>query len=130
MMRVALIAALVAVVILGVYIQPQFDRPTAEIKPSDQQITKCITKDGETIYGNVTTNKNCKSIEIVETAKTNIISLNDDIPSDSSTFRCDGREHCSQMGSCAEAQFFQSNCPNTKMDGDRDGVPCESQWCN
>lgn len=45
------------------------------------------------------------------------------------TFRCDGRQHCSQMRSCEEATFFLRHCPNTKMDGDRDGVPCESQWC-
>ncbi|MFM7877860.1 MAG: excalibur calcium-binding domain-containing protein, partial [Microcystis panniformis] len=44
-------------------------------------------------------------------------------------FRCDGRTHCSQMTSCAEATFFLRNCPNVKMDGDGDGVPCESQWC-
>lgn len=44
-------------------------------------------------------------------------------------FECDGRTHCSQMTSCAEAIYFLKNCPNTKMDGDGDGVPCESQWC-
>ena len=42
---------------------------------------------------------------------------------------CDGREYCSQMTSCEEAIFFINNCPNTKMDGDGDGVPCEKQWC-
>lgn len=44
-------------------------------------------------------------------------------------FRCDGRTHCSQMTSCEEATFFLRNCPDTKMDGNRDGVPCERQWC-
>jgi cold shock CspA family protein len=43
---------------------------------------------------------------------------------------CDGRTMCSQMTSCAEAKFFINNCPGTQMDGDGDGVPCESQWCN
>jgi len=43
--------------------------------------------------------------------------------------RCDGRERCPQMHSCEEATWFVRNCPNTKMDGDNDGVPCESQWC-
>ena len=32
----------------------------------------------------------------------------------------------SQMTSKDEAIFFINNCPNTKMDGDRDGKPCES----
>jgi negative regulator of sigma E activity len=45
-------------------------------------------------------------------------------------FTCDGRTHCSQMRSCAEATFFLQNCPNTQMDGNNDGEPCEQQWCN
>lgn len=44
-------------------------------------------------------------------------------------FRCDGRTTCSQMTSCAEATWFINNCPGTTMDGNRDGVPCEQQWC-
>lgn len=47
-----------------------------------------------------------------------------------SSFSCDGRTHCSQMTSCAEATYFTNYCPNTKMDGNHDGVPCEQQWCN
>jgi len=45
-------------------------------------------------------------------------------------FSCDGRQHCSQMNSRAEAVYFLRNCPNTKMDGDYDGIPCEndSRW--
>ncbi|MGV8991768.1 MAG: cold shock domain-containing protein [Thiobacillus sp.] len=42
-----------------------------------------------------------------------------------SSFHCDGRQHCSQMGSRAEAEYFLRNCPDTKMDGDADGIPCE-----
>ncbi|RVU32890.1 cold shock domain-containing protein [Neptunomonas marina] len=41
-------------------------------------------------------------------------------------FSCDGRQHCSQMTSRAEAEFFLRNCPNPKMDGDGDGIPCEN----
>jgi hypothetical protein len=44
-------------------------------------------------------------------------------------FTCDGRTYCSQMRSCAEATYFAKYCPNTKMDGNHDGVPCERQWC-
>ncbi|KGT48919.1 MULTISPECIES: cold shock domain-containing protein [Acinetobacter] len=45
-------------------------------------------------------------------------------------FSCDGRQHCSQMNSREEAEWFIRNCPNTKMDGDGDGIPCEndSRW--
>lgn len=47
----------------------------------------------------------------------------------SSPFQCDGRKYCSQMTSCKEAKYFLKSCPDTEMDGDRDGIPCESQWC-
>lgn len=45
-------------------------------------------------------------------------------------FKCDGRTMCSQMTSCAEATYFLQHCPNTQMDGNGDGQPCERQWCN
>jgi len=44
-------------------------------------------------------------------------------------FSCDGRQYCSQMISCAEATYFLQRCPDVKMDGNHDGVPCERQWC-
>lgn len=44
-------------------------------------------------------------------------------------FNCDGRTHCSQMTSCAEATYFLQHCPGVQMDGNGDGVPCEKQWC-
>jgi cold shock CspA family protein/type II secretory pathway pseudopilin PulG len=43
-------------------------------------------------------------------------------------FSCDGRIHCSQMRSYDEALFFLRNCPNTQMDGNNDGEPCERQF--
>jgi endonuclease YncB( thermonuclease family) len=44
-------------------------------------------------------------------------------------WRCDGRTRCSQMRSCEEATFFLKHCPGVQMDGDGNGVPCESQFC-
>lgn len=52
-----------------------------------------------------------------------------DVSADNNQFNCDGRTHCSQMTSCEEATFYLNNCPDTKMDGNNDGVPCEKQWC-
>jgi hypothetical protein len=49
--------------------------------------------------------------------------------SEHKVFRCDGRTRCSQMTSCDEARYFLANCPGAAMDGDRDGIPCEDQWC-
>jgi cold shock CspA family protein len=40
-------------------------------------------------------------------------------------FSCSGKQHCSQMSSCDEARFYIAHCPDTKMDGDGDGEPCE-----
>lgn len=51
------------------------------------------------------------------------------VPPTSSAYSCDGRTHCSQMTSCAEAKFFLKYCPGTAMDGNNDGVPCQAQWC-
>ncbi|MCJ8271037.1 MAG: excalibur calcium-binding domain-containing protein, partial [Psychrosphaera sp.] len=51
------------------------------------------------------------------------------IREDFSGFSCQGKQHCGQMTSCKEARFYLKNCPNMKVDGDRDGVACERQWC-
>ena len=47
------------------------------------------------------------------------------IPKSTQNFTCDGRQYCTEMRSREEAVFFINNCPNTKMDGDGDGDPCE-----
>ena len=47
-----------------------------------------------------------------------------------SSFKCDSRKYCTQMKSCEEAKYFLANCPGVKMDGDRDGIPCEEQHCH
>ena len=51
-------------------------------------------------------------------------------PSGPAGFSCDGRKYCSQMMSCDEAKYFLSNCPGVKMVGDKNGIPCEKQWCS
>ena len=44
---------------------------------------------------------------------------------DPTSFHCDGRIRCADMTSCGEAEFFLKHCPEVKMDGDGDGIPCE-----
>lgn len=66
----------------------------------------------------------------IETASTSVVEPVMSTKSAAQSFSCDGRQHCSQMTSCAEATYFSNHCPNTKMDGNHDGVPCEQQWCN
>lgn len=51
-------------------------------------------------------------------------------PATAPAFQCDGRTHCAQMTSCAEAVYFLQHCPGVQMDGNHDGVPCERQWCH
>ncbi|MGR9037487.1 MAG: cold shock domain-containing protein [Gammaproteobacteria bacterium] len=43
-------------------------------------------------------------------------------------FQCEGKVWCSEMTSYEEAIFYLRNCPDTKMDGDGDGIPCERQF--
>ena len=42
------------------------------------------------------------------------------------TFRCSTKRKCSEMVSCVEARFYLKDCGLTRLDGDGDGVPCES----
>lgn len=90
---------------------------------------------------NTTSNENTlshqevKTLEVApESIETTPISSDAALPKSEpyveSSYHCDGRQHCSQMTSCEEAEFFIKNCPDTKMDGDNDGIPCESQWCS
>ncbi len=44
-------------------------------------------------------------------------------------FTCAGKTTCGQMASCAEAKFYLNTCGVSRLDGDKDGVPCES-LCN
>ena len=41
-------------------------------------------------------------------------------------FSCETRMNCSQMTSCEEAYFHLLQCGNSRLDGNSDGVPCES----
>ena len=42
------------------------------------------------------------------------------------SFQCGSKTTCRQMQSCAEAKYYLINCGLTRLDGDKDGVPCES----
>lgn len=42
-------------------------------------------------------------------------------------YKCEGKQYCNQMTSCEEARFYLNNCPDVKIDGDFDGIPCEQQ---
>ncbi|NVE93176.1 excalibur calcium-binding domain-containing protein [Halomonas titanicae] len=44
----------------------------------------------------------------------------------SSGFSCSARKTCGAMASREEAMFHLTQCGNGRLDGDSDGVPCES----
>jgi Excalibur calcium-binding domain len=41
-------------------------------------------------------------------------------------YTCAGKRTCSQMTTCEEATFYLTQCGVARLDGDKDGVPCES----
>jgi cold shock CspA family protein len=47
--------------------------------------------------------------------------------SHSQEYYCAGKVYCSEMDSCEEARYYLHNCPDVKIDGDGDGMPCEQQ---
>jgi hypothetical protein len=47
-------------------------------------------------------------------------------PSGGSKHSCGEKSTCGQMASCEEAMFYLRQCGLRRLDGDRDGVPCES----
>jgi len=44
-------------------------------------------------------------------------------------YDCLGKINCSEMNSCEEAKFYLINCPDTQLDPDGDGIPCETGVC-
>lgn len=40
--------------------------------------------------------------------------------------KCGDKKTCKQMTSCKEAIFYLKQCGVSKLDRDKDGIPCES----
>ena len=40
--------------------------------------------------------------------------------------RCGAKRTCAEMTSCAEARFYLNECGLSRLDGDKDGTPCEA----
>lgn len=41
-------------------------------------------------------------------------------------FKCEGKRYCKEMRSCKEAIFYLKQCGVSRLDRDKDGVPCET----
>jgi len=118
---------------LGLFFFPSLSSTFTMFSGVSAPEEKCTTKSGAIYYGEVPKGIVCDKKELVDTALTVLKSLPKSVIEPSSNYgnmKCDGRTHCSQMKSCSEAKFFLENCPNTLMDGNNDGIPCQKQWCN
>jgi len=47
-------------------------------------------------------------------------------PATSGGFTCAGKRYCREMTSCEEAKFYLTQCGVRSLDGNHDGVPCET----
>jgi hypothetical protein len=43
-----------------------------------------------------------------------------------SEFKCEGKKYCKEMNSCKEAMFYLKQCGVSRLDRDKDGIPCET----
>ena len=41
-------------------------------------------------------------------------------------FKCEGKKYCKEMSSCKEAMFYLKQCGISRLDRDKDGIPCET----
>jgi hypothetical protein len=48
-------------------------------------------------------------------------------PGPAERFTCGTKKTCAEMASCAEAKFYLEHCGLARLDGDKDGIPCESR---
>lgn len=48
------------------------------------------------------------------------------VTTSAAAFTCGAKTYCRDMASCEEARFFLGECGLTRLDGDKDGVPCEA----
>jgi endonuclease YncB( thermonuclease family) len=47
-------------------------------------------------------------------------------PTASGHFACGSKRYCKEMASCEEAKFYLTSCGVGSLDGDKDGMPCET----
>lgn len=65
------------------------------------------------------------SVETVAPARSDAASHRTD-PIMSYDMECGKKSRCSQMNSCDEAKFYFTRCGVTTLDGNSDGIPCQS----
>lgn len=76
-----------------------------------------------------TVNSTSQAIEKVERQEAPIILERTVQSAPSNSGSCGSKRYCKEMNDCAEANFYLTQCGVSRLDGDSDGVPCES-ICN
>lgn len=52
--------------------------------------------------------------------------IGNNTPDSGDGYSCGSKRFCTEMGSCDEAMYYFQDCDLNTLDGDNDGVPCES----
>lgn len=67
---------------------------------------------------------------VVEPGRVPVTETNPSTPSNGGSIDCSAHDvwRCSYVKSYAEALYVLNHCPNTAMDGNNDGEPCEQQF--
>ena len=105
--------------------QSNVKRKVAKIKSGSGLLSKIVAIIFLMFVGSVIYNKLAERFTFSE-----IPEVINSAPVKQPSYSCSGKVYCSEMTSCEEAKFYLNNCPGTKVDGDGDGIPCESQWCS
>lgn len=164
---------LIIVVALGWYGFVYFDRDNFSLEEIPRQVSnamqavgvdeflgtqmsvkeKCITPDGEVIYGEVPEGIQCKKVEKVEGSLTVVprqvitsvnspvsengeeananISTTSEISGNTASqkvMNCESIKRCSQLTSCEQARFFAERCQKLEL-YDEDRMSCLNHWC-
>ncbi len=75
------------------------------------------------IYGMPVATKKAASSSTKKTSVTQSFSTTN---ATTTKLECGSKQSCSEMKTCGEAKFYLNQCGLSSLDGDEDGVPCES----
>ena len=97
----------------GLWNETSCDGKSNEYKEPVEQSQKTVELVESTFSETIQT----KNIETIQPAKTEITK---------SFGSCGSKTKCGEMLSCEEAYYYLKSCGVTRLDGDKDGIPCES----
>lgn len=108
--------------------QEEFKKAEKDARDTSKGLWATNTCNGDTTKPAATpapTSTPANTAPVVNTSTSTPTPANNTTQSDSG-FTCSGKTTCGQMTSCAEANFYLNTCGVSRLDGDKDGTPCES----